>query len=101
MWWTWPVLVERKTGDGPVGPVFATGTVHSARVTQKRKMVRSGDGTEVVSEARINFPAVIPRIPVGSLVTLPSEFSGARVEVIAEQLHHAGPATPNFYSIDV
>lgn len=102
MWWQWPLLVERKTGDGPEGPQFATGRVILGKITQKRKLVRTGPDSEVLSEARVSFPALTPLIPVGSLVTFPDAYGARRAEVLAEQLHHSGmDATPNFYSIDL
>lgn len=94
--------MRRKLGDGANGPVFDASATYLSKVTQKRKMVRNSDGNEVVSEARVSFPALTPLIPVGSLVTFPAEFGGREAEVLAEQLHHSGmDETPNFYSIDL
>lgn len=101
-WWKMPVVVKRKLGDGANGPVFDDETTHLGKITQKRKMVRSVDGNEVVSEARVSFPALTPQIQVGSLVTFPVEFGGRTAEVLADQLHHSGmDETPNYYSIDL
>lgn len=102
MWWQWPITVQRKTGDGAYGPVFATAVTLMGKVTAKRKKVLAPDGTEVISEARVSLPAGTELIPPGSLVTLPAAFGGRECEVLAEQLHHDGAGlTPNFYSIDL
>lgn len=101
-WWQWPVVVRRKTADGPYGPVHAEPVQVMGKVTAKRKKVLAADGSEVISEARVSMPATTALIPPGSLVVLPPEFGGRECEVLAEQLHHDGLGrTPNFYSIDL
>lgn len=102
VWWQWPVMVQRKIGDGPYGPAWAAPVQIVGKVTAKRKKVLAADGSEVISEARVSMPATTALIPPGSLVTLPSEFGGRTAEVLAEQLHHDGVGrTPNFYSVDL
>lgn len=108
IWFTWPITVERHAGEGPYEPVFDppdSGTPEKpllGKVTMKRKLVKTVDGTEVISEARVSMHVNTPLIPVGSLVTLPPEFGGRTAQVLADQLHHDGnDLTPNFYSIDL
>lgn len=102
MWWQWHVDVQRYEGEGSNGPIHAAAVTHLGKVSTKRKLVRNADGEEVVSEARISFPALTPLIPASSLVTLPPEFGGRTAVVIADQLHHDGAGmTPNFYSVDL
>lgn len=102
VWFTVPVSVERLAGNGPYGPVHDAPVQLFGRVTEKRKLVRATDGTEVVSEARVSFPADTARIPVGSYVTPQGVFDGSTSEVLAQQLHHDGAGrTPNFYSVDL
>ncbi len=96
------MLVARKIGDGAHGPVHAAPVEVLGKITAKRKKVLAPDGSEVISEARVSMSATTELIPPGSLVTLPPEFGGRTAEVLAEQLHHDGPAEPpNFYSVDL
>lgn len=107
-WFTWPITVQRHAGEGPYEPVFDppdSGTPEKpllGKVTMKRKLVKTVDGTEVISEARVSLPVDTALIPVDSLVTLPPEFGGRVAQVLADQLHHDGTGlTPNFYSVDL
>ncbi|OOL31858.1 hypothetical protein GQ85_11030 [Rhodococcus rhodochrous] len=100
-WWVWPVTVQRYTGTGTFGPTHAAPVTLQAKVTAKRRLILAPDGTEVVSEARVSLPADTALIPAGSLVTLPAAFGGRTARVLADQLHHGGGGTPNFYSLEV
>ena len=108
IWFTWPITVQRHAGEGPYEPVFDppdSGTPEKpllGKVTMKRKLVKTVDGTEVISEARVSLPVGTALIPVDSLVHLPPEFGGRTAQVLQAQLHHDGnDLTPNFYSVDL
>lgn len=101
-WWQWDIVVARYAGEGSNGPIHLEPVTVKGKVSTKRRMVRTADGEEVVSEARISFPALTDLIPVSSLVTFPPQFGGRTATVLADQLHHDGAGlTPNFYSIDL
>lgn len=104
MFYTWPIVVERKIGQGAAGTVFAApdgtdGTL-KARVRAERKLVRSAQGQEVISEARVTLPVDTPIIPPGSRVTLPARWSNRVALVIVEGLHDAGLPIA-FYAVDL
>jgi hypothetical protein len=100
-WWTQPVSVQRKNGDGPYGPAFNPPVTEVGKITAKRKKVLAPDGSEVISEARVSLPFDTDQIPPGSLVTLPESFGGRTAEVLADKRHWGTERTPNFYSIDL
>ena len=100
-WFIHPITVERKTGDGPRGPVYAAPTTEHARVSAQNRLVLNGSGQQVVSANRASMHEGTPQIPIGSKVTLPAVFGSKTAKVITESRHDAGPATPNFYSVDL
>lgn len=89
-WFTWPVLIERWTGRGPSGDVYAAGTTEMAMVDDERKLVRGTDGQMVVSETSIALAITTTAIPPGSRVTLPAAFGGRRTVVIATSVGDSG-----------
>jgi hypothetical protein len=97
---TVPIVVERKTGDGAAGAIYAAkDSTLKGRVKNARKLVRTADGKEVISEATVSLPLVTPVIPVESKVTLPD---GRTAFVIAEGRHDTRlDYMPNYYSIDL
>ena len=95
-----PITVYRKTADGAAGAIFAAADASlKGRVRNERKLVRSVDGSEVISEAAVSLPLNTATIPVGSRVTLPDNRTAF---VLAEAKHDSGlPFMPNYYSIDL
>lgn len=98
--WKLPIVVYRKTSDGASGPIFAAAdSTLKGRVKNARKLVRTADGEEVISEAAVSLPFVTPTIPVGSRVTLPDSRTAF---VLVEDRHDSGlDFMPNYYSIDL
>lgn len=73
------VTVQTLTGSGGMGDVFAApltlspDTDTGVMVDDKRRLVRSKDGSQVISETSIyGRPALATVLLEGSLVTLPS-----------------------------
>jgi hypothetical protein len=63
------VTVRRYVGTGPYGEVFGDPTVHQAFVEDRRRLVVSASGEEVVSETTVHTgPDVV--VPVGSRFTV-------------------------------
>ncbi len=65
------ITVEPLNAQGPEGETFGTAYTLSCFVAAKVRLIRSSGGDMVVSETTITAPAGIPKIPVGSRVTLP------------------------------
>lgn len=100
-WFVHPVTVERKTGDGPRGPIYAAPTTERARVSAQNRLVLNNLGQQVVSANRCSLHVDTPHIPVGSKVTLPASFGSKTAKVITAGPHDGGTYTPNFYSVDL
>ena len=67
------VTVEPYTGSGAYGPQYGAPVVRACMVDEKRKLVRAGNGDEVVSEASIYLRrAFLADFKPESKVTLPS-----------------------------
>lgn len=95
-WYTWPVAVERYTGTGPSGDIYAAATTELVMVDDKRRLVRAPDGSQVVSETSVAHPLTVTAIPPGSRVTLPATFGGRRTIVLATSVGDSGGRpTPN------
>lgn len=95
-WWVWPILVERFTGTGARGDVYATGVTINGAVDDTTKLVRGSDGQRVLSSSRIAFPAGTAAIPAGSRVTLPATFGdNRRTIVLAASVGVTGLPTPD------
>ena len=69
--WVHAVTVQAFTGTGGMGNTYAAPAPLLCFVDDKRKLVRSPSGAEVISETTIYAPAGTV-LPEGSLVTLPS-----------------------------
>lgn len=96
---TVPLGVFRKIGDGSDGPLFAPSAAVLGRVVHETRLVRTASGEEMISASRVCLPIATPAIPVGSRVLLPD---GRTAFVLAEQRHIAAPAfLPTYYSIDL
>ncbi|MFE7746868.1 hypothetical protein [Nocardia sp. NPDC057455] len=96
---TTPVVVERRTGNGAAGPTFAPPVTLLGWVVNERRLVLGGDGEEIESAARVSLPATTPAIPVGSRVRLPDDRVAT---VLTEQRREGGPAfLPHYYSVDL
>lgn len=88
------VTVQTLLGSGGMGDVYAAPLTLSPTdttgvfVEDKRRLVRSADGSEVISESTIYGRWVLgPVLAVGSLVTLPS---GRTATVITTARYAAG-----------
>lgn len=88
--WVHDTLVERKTGNGPSGPVLAAGIPVTGFVEQVVKLVRNATGVEVTSSATIYYPPGTAPIPAGSFITPPAALGGRRARVITCAVHDAG-----------
>lgn len=58
------VTIRRKTGQGPLGPVWDAQEGVRARVEGKRRHVRRPDGTEVICSATVTVRPEV-RVEVG------------------------------------
>ncbi|ROZ89009.1 hypothetical protein [Gordonia sp. OPL2] len=102
--YTWPLIVERKTGTDQRGnAVLAPPVTIKAKIRMVSEVVTTTDGKEVTTVATASMSADTPVIPTGSRVTLPEELSSARKgHVAAEGLHDLRiPRTPRFYQIQI
>lgn len=75
--------VEAFTGTGALGPVYAAQVAVRCRIENKRRMVRSPEGTEVVSSTTL-FCEPEETIPAQSKVTV----DGRTTTVISSAAHH-------------
>lgn len=103
VFYTWPLLVERKTGTNGKGkPVYAAAVTVMCRVRMVAQVVTTADGQEVTTVAAASCSASTPRIPPGSRVTMPDALSGRPGEVAVEGLHDLQiPRTPAFYQFQI
>lgn len=63
------VLVKNLVAGGGLGERFGAPRTLAAEVIDEQKVVRSADGAEVVSSARVSLP--LPQdVPLGSLITV-------------------------------
>lgn len=96
---TVPLTVTRKLGDGAAGAVYAPpDSSLRGRVVNERRLVRTADGAEVVSTARVSLPFGTPTILPESKVVLPD---GRTALVLGEQSHDGPEFLPRYYSIDL
>ncbi|GHH67616.1 hypothetical protein GCM10017673_14910 [Streptosporangium violaceochromogenes] len=63
------VLVEPFEGEGPFGPEYGEQTSVRCMVDEKRRLVRSAEGAEVISETTVYAP-LDTVCPAGSRVTV-------------------------------
>lgn len=89
-WWRHPVLIERLTGTGPYGDVYDTPVQHLAAVDDRRRLIRSASGEEVVAETTVLLPATTADVPLDSRVTLPPTFGSRTTTVLASSRHDSG-----------
>lgn len=95
-WWAFPVTVERYTGTGSAGDIYATPVTIYGAVDDTDKLVRITDGQQVVSSTRVAFPAATAYIAVGSRITLPAQFGdNRRTIVLATSVGVTGLPTPD------
>jgi len=80
------VTIEVLEGEGPFGPLYGPPVEARAFVDQRRRLVRSASGSEVVSETTVYLPPGTV-CPPGSRVTLPS---GAVSTVITTSVRDGG-----------
>lgn len=93
------VTVERLTGRSVTGPVYATGEEVQALVIDKRALVKSPNGETLVSPTGVHMPDGTDYIPVGSRVTLPSQFGGGTREVVECSILSTGIGTPDHVEV--
>lgn len=63
------ITVRPYQGTGPYGDVFGDPTVHQAFVEDRRRLVVSTSGEEVISETTVYTEPDVP-VPAGSQVTV-------------------------------
>ncbi len=95
MWFTMTCSVERRSGDGAVGPVFAAATDVVCFVDPSTKQIRSSTGETVLSFAAVFAAADVAAVPIGSRVTLPADVGGAVGYVLSSAVHTSGVGTPD------
>jgi len=91
MWWVHETTIERYAGSGPEGDVYDSPVAVVGLVDLGPKLVRNQTGEEVVSSARVSYPAGTAFIPPRSYVTTPAQLGGTRAEVMSCHVHDAGP----------
>ncbi|MFI8660710.1 hypothetical protein ACIGKR_12030 [Rhodococcus qingshengii] len=89
-WWRHEVLVERKIGQGPRGPIYAPPEPLKTAIDDKARLVRDATGKEVLSSTTVAFPAGTAFIEPGSWVTLPAKYGGRRSKVIISTVADGG-----------
>jgi hypothetical protein len=92
-WWQFVVTIERRTGQGPAGAIYAPATTHLSRITQSNTLTRDSDGAETVSSTQVLLPAGVPTVPDGSKVTLPTQFGGTTHAVKNTRTHYFDRST--------
>lgn len=94
-WFTQTVTVERLTGPGAFGPVFATGASASAFIVAGSVSVHLPTGETTTSIARVYLPADTATVPLGSRVTLPATYGSKVTTVIGAELRISSRNTPD------
>lgn len=89
-WWVHTVSVQRWTGTGPSGDVYAAATSVTGFLDDTTKLIRAADGSQVTSSATFFAPLGTAYVPTGSIVTLPAEFGSRTAVVLAVSVHDAG-----------
>lgn len=75
------IVVQPYEGSGAYGDVFGQPVEVPAWVRKRRRYVRSGEGVEILSDARILLDLeFLPYTMPGSLVTLHTELDGVPLE---------------------
>lgn len=90
-WWVHTVDVERFAGAGSEGDTW--GDVDAGLpcfISDKRRLVRSSTGEQVVSETTVLFPKTTADVPVDSRITLPALFGGRTSTVLSVSRHDGG-----------
>jgi hypothetical protein len=91
------VSIERFTGEGTHGPVYATASSSRAAVELKATQVRDASGNRVMASTVVRLPLdAASSIPAGSLVTVTGD--QARTVIAAQRHEHSGP-TPNHWEV--
>lgn len=87
------VAIRRYLGSGAYGDIYdETPTLYPARVEHENRLVRNGNGEEVVSSSKVHTVAACD-CPPGSKLTLPGEDTerttiGYAPHVGARDVHH-------------
>lgn len=98
-WWRFAITVKPFAGSGARGPVYGEPFTFMGAVDDRRKLVRTADGQEVVSETRVFGPIDTPRVPDGSLVTLPEPFTRETRVLAVSRMTSGGLDTPNHLEV--
>ena len=85
------VTVRPYQGTGPYGEAFGTPTVHRAFVEDRRRLVVSASGEEVISETTV-YTGPDAAVPVGSQVTVWAGTPNARTARVITTSHYDHPA---------
>lgn len=89
-WWVHPVTIERLAGKGAYGEKLAAPVTVTGFIDDRRRMVRNGAGSEVMSETTVLLPITTPDVPLGSKVTLPAAFGNRESRVLSAARHDGG-----------
>lgn len=89
-WFVHETTVERYAGSGPEGDVYDAPAAMTGLVELGPKLVRNETGEEVVSTARVFYPAGTAYVPPRSYITPPALLGGTRARVISCAVHDAG-----------
>lgn len=85
--WVHTVTAQPLTGHGAYGPALGAPVTLTCWVDEAIRLVRDGDGAQVVSTATIHAPAGTTALTVGGKVTLPS---GREATVLTVAVHDSG-----------
>jgi hypothetical protein len=90
-----------KTGEGTYGPVFGDEvTPKRCYIEDKRRLVRSSDGAEVVSQTRVWVdPEVV--IPEGSEATVWKGTARERTALVVGGAYREFPGLPAHAEVDI
>ncbi|GAB3459225.1 hypothetical protein [Actinophytocola sediminis] len=86
------VTMRRYEGSGPYGDVFGEPTIHRAFVEDRRRLVVSASGEEVVSETTV-YTGPDAAVPVGSQVTVWQGTSHERIARVITAGHYEHPGS--------
>jgi hypothetical protein len=99
-WWQHETSVQRLAGSNAYGDTYANAATVTGLVDDSTKLVVNAEGEQVVSSARVFYPASTAVIPPGSLVTLPPPFLTHARRVVGVSVHDAGTQdTPNHLEV--
>lgn len=92
------VSVRPIIGGGGMGPRFGDPVTMKAIVTDEQKLIRSADGSEIVSSSDVYVTA---HVKVGSLVTLWPGTPSARESSVVAVAKWEHTRLPNYYVLSL